>query len=226
MAAGRRSVFVALAFALLAPAAVAADNDKGGWKALFDGGSLAGWKATYFSDEAKVFVKDGAVVLEKGQLMTGIRYARGDFPRTDYEVALEGKKLNGDDFFCTTTFPVGDSFCSLVVGGWGGTVVGLSSINSQDASENETSTHKEFKPGRWYAVRIRVTPHRIVAWIDGEKLVDADIRDRKISIRLECAGCKPFGVATYATTGAVRNIRVRPLTQAEKKEAGQAREKD
>ena len=51
----------------------------------------------------------------------------------DYEVTLEGKRVAGDDFFCTTTFPVGESFCSFVVGGWHGTVVGLSSIDGMDA---------------------------------------------------------------------------------------------
>jgi Domain of Unknown Function (DUF1080) len=194
-----------------------ADKNKAGWKDLFDGKSLAGWKPTYFSEDANVYVKDGAVVLAKGKLMTGIKYTRNDFPKTDYEVMLQGKKIDGDDFFCTTTFPVGNSFCSLVVGGWGGTVVGLSSVNLLDASENETSTHKEFKRDQWYTVRIRVTKDKIQAWIDDEKLVDLDTADRKISIRIECTGCKPFGIATYATTGAVRNIRVRALSQAQTK---------
>src|SRR5437899_12217134 len=49
------------------------------------------------------------------KLMTGVTWGRGGLPRMDYEVTLEGKKIAGDDFFCTTTFPVGDSFCSLVV---------------------------------------------------------------------------------------------------------------
>ena len=136
----------------------------------------------------------------------------------DYEFVLEGKKIDGDDFFCTTTFPVGDSFCSFVVGGWSGRVVGLSSIDSEDASANETRTNKEFKGDHWYKVRIRVSQKRIEAWIDGEKLVDLDTTDRKISIRVECNACKPFGIATYQTTGAVRNIRVRPLSDADKKE--------
>jgi hypothetical protein len=141
--------------------------------------------------------------------MTRVAYTRGDFPKTDYEVTLEAKRIEGDDFFCTTTFPVGDSFCSFVVGGWGGTVVGLSSINSVDASSNETNQSKEFKTGQWYRIRIRVTKHKIQAWIDEEKMADVDTDDKKISIRIECAACKPFGLATYATTGAVRNIRVR-----------------
>src|SRR5947209_6205238 len=105
---------------------------KAGWKSLFDGKSLDGWKPADFGGDARVFVKDGAIVMEKGKLMSGVTYRRGDFPKMDYEVTLEGKKLAGDDFFCTTTFPVGDSFCSLVVGGWGGSLVGLSSLNSLD----------------------------------------------------------------------------------------------
>ena len=188
-----------------------------GWKALFDGKSLAGWESADYYKPGKVHVRDGAIVLDRGRLMTGIVYKRGDFPKMDYEVTLEGKKVAGDDFFCTTTFPVGDKFCSLVVGGWSGMVVGLSSIDSADASENETSRNKEFKTGQWYRVRIRVSRHRIEAWIDGEKFVDLDTTDRRISTRIECEACQPFGICTYETTGAVRALRVRRLTAAEKK---------
>jgi hypothetical protein len=195
-------------------------EDKTTWKSLFDGKTLTNWKPTDFGNSGKAFVKDGVVILEKGNQMTGITYSRGDFPKTDYELSLEGKRVDGDDFFCTTTFPVGKSYCSLVVGGWGGTTVGLSSINSADASENETSTAKEFKQNVWYQIRIRVRPDKILAWIDTEKMVDLDIEDRKITTRLECNPCKPFGIATWCTTGAVRNIRVRPLTADEKKTPG------
>jgi hypothetical protein len=204
----------------LAPLAGADEKDKAGWKDLFDGKSLDGWKAADFTGAGKVHVKDGAAVMEKGRAMTGLTYARADFPKVDYEVSLEGKKLDGDDFFCTTTFPVGNSFCSLVVGGWGGTIVGLSSLNSQDASENDTSTRKEFARDRWYLVRIRVTGERIVAWIDDEKMVDVGTEGKKVGIRLECSASKPFGFATWHTAGAVRNIRVRALTDAEKKAPG------
>jgi hypothetical protein len=197
------------------------------WKNLFDGKTLDGWKTAGFSGEGKVHVKDGTLVMEKGEPMTGVAYTRGDFPTMDYELSLEGKKLDGDDFFCTTTFPVGKSFCSFVVGGWGGTTVGLSSINSMDASANETSTSKEFKPNQWYRIRIRVTRDRIQAWIDDEKPVDVDTTGKRISIRIECAACKPFGLATWSTAGAVRNIRVRNLSEAEKKAAVEkTKEKD
>jgi hypothetical protein len=200
------------------PPATPPGSDKAaGWKDLFDGKSLAGWEPADYTGAGKPHVKDGAIVLERGKVMTGIVYTRGDFPKTDYEVTLEGKKIVGEDFFCTTTFPVGSSFCSLVVGGWSGTVVGLSSIDSEDASLNETRKDREFKTDQWYRVRIRVSRKRIEAWIDREKVVDLDTTDRRIAVRLECEACKPFGIATYQTTGAVRDIRVRALTDDEKK---------
>src|SRR5262245_61530565 len=144
-------------------------KEKEDWKSLFDGKTLDGWKAADFFGPGKVHIKDGAIVMERGKIMTGVTYSRGDFPKMDYEVTLEGKKTAGDDFFCTTTFPVGDSFCSLVVGGWSGTVVGLSSLESMDASMNETRKDMDFKTSQWYRVRIRVSQKRIEAWIDKEK---------------------------------------------------------
>ena len=201
-----------------------AAKEQAGWRSLFDGKSLGKWKPAAEGDKERVSVKDGTIILEKGKPMTAVTYRGGDFPKMDYEVTLEGKKLDGEDFFCTTTFPVGDSFCSLVVGGWGGTTVGLSSVDYLDASENETSTRRDFKKDQWYRVRIRVTGDKIRAWIDDAKVVDLDTADKKISIRVECAPCKPFGVATYRTTGAIRHVRVRTLTDDEKKAAGKDKE--
>jgi hypothetical protein len=193
------------------------------WKKLFDGKSLAGWKRSGFYGEGKVAVQKGVVVLQKGKVMTGITYTRGDFPTMDYEVTLQGKKVAGRDFFCTTTFPVGKSHCSLVVGGWGGTTVGLSCVDAADASMNETNRSRQFKPGVWYRVRIRVSKHRIEAWIDRDRVVDLDTTDRQLDVRLECLASRPFGIATWKTSAEVRDVRVRPLTEAEKQ--GLARRK-
>lgn len=194
-----------------------AKKDDKGWKKLFDGKTLKGWKSADLYKPGKVHVKDGAIVMDRGSPMTGATYAGKDFPTTDYEVTLEGKKIDGDDFFCTTTFPVGKDYCTLVVGGWSGTVVGLSNVDSENASANETRKDLEFKKGQWYRVRLRVSKSRIEAWIDKEKVVDLDTTDRRLSIRIECNASRPFGVATYRTTGAVRDVRVRSLTEAEKK---------
>jgi Domain of Unknown Function (DUF1080) len=218
--AGFGAVALAVALAVTGSAPAGTGKDKAGWKPLFDGKTLAGWKATKFGGEGEVEVRDGAVVMELGSDMTGFTYDRKDFPRMDYEVSLEGKRVRGNDFFCTTTFPVGDRYCSLVVGGWGGTVVGLSSLDARDASENETRSNKSFKTERWYRVRIRVTQERIQAWIDEQKVVDVNTKGKKLSIRPECDACRPFGIATWRTTGAVRDIRVRALTAAEKGAGG------
>ena len=204
-----------VASAALSQVADQKNPDPAGCKSLFDGKSLKGWKSTNFGGEADVVVEDGAIVMDRGSNMTGITYDKDDFPKTNYEVTFEGKRLKGIDFFCTTTFPVGNDHCSLVVGGWAGAVVGLSSIDDRDASENETRKNMGFDNNKWYRVRIRVTPERITAWIDKDKVVDLATKGRKISIRPECDLSRPFGVCTWSSTGAVRDIRVRPLTEAE-----------
>ena len=37
----------------------------------------------------------------------------------DYELRLEAKRVEGGDFFCGLTFPVGKEYCTLILGGWG-----------------------------------------------------------------------------------------------------------
>jgi len=195
-----------------------APNEKAEWKSLFDGKTLKGWKQSDFFKPGKSSVKDGAIILEKGSKMTGLTYDGKDFPKMNYEVSLESKRIDGRDFFCTTTFPVGDSFCSFVVGGWGGSVTGLSSIDGIDASENQTGQGIEYKNDQWYKIRIRVTDKRVETWIDKEQTVDLDTSDVKLGIRIECNVSTPFGIASYDTVGAVKDIKVRNLSAAEIKE--------
>ena len=54
-------------------------------------------------------------------------------------------------------------------------MVGLSSIDGADASMNETTSNRKFELGRWYVLRLRVTPSAITAWIDDEIVIDAGI---------------------------------------------------
>ena len=72
-------------------------KDDAKWQSLFDGKTLTGWKSSYSAGSGKVEVKDGAIVLPKGEKMTGITYDKQDFPKTDYEVVLEGKRVDGND---------------------------------------------------------------------------------------------------------------------------------
>jgi len=197
-----------------AKAKPAADNPYQ-WKSLFDGKSLKGWKAPKFGGEGEVEVKDGAIVLGLGESMTGVAWDGAELPKVNYEVAFEGRRTKGVDFFCTTTFPVNDTWCSFVVGGWAGTVVGLSCVDFYDASDNQTSTFMSFKDNQWYRIRVRVTKDKIQAWIDDEKKVDLAYKDRKISIRFECELCKPLGISSWCTEGQIRDVRVRKLKPEE-----------
>ena len=185
-----------------------------GWQSLFDGKTLSGWKVTEFGGHGEVRVKNGLLLIQMGVMLTGVSWTN-PLPKTDYELELDAMKVDGGDFFCGLTFPVRDSFCSLIVGGWGGGVVGLSSIDGQDASENETTKFMSFDKNRWYPIRLRVTQAKIEVWIENEKLVDQSIVDRRISLRPgEIELSAPFGLATWQTTAALRNLRIRNISAA------------
>ncbi len=208
-----------LAVGLLFPLVMIAQEGtppKEAWKTLFDGKTLEGWKSSPFVGEGKVFVKGGVIVMEKGEKLTGVTFTKGDFPKRDYEVEIVARKVLGNDFFATTTFPVGDQFASLVVGGWGGTLVGISSVNGADASENGFSKNKEFEAKKWYTIKVRVGQKRIQTQIDKEQFHDLDTSEARLSVRFEVQPSRPFGISTYDTLGEIQSVRVRPLNAKEK----------
>jgi len=168
------------------------------------------WKISDFRRSGAVHVEDGVAFMERGDDMSGITW-RGPLLRMNYEISLDAQRVAGGDFFCALTFPYGEDPCSLILGGWGGSTVGLSSLDYMDASSNETSTSKNFENGRWYGVRLRVTEGRIQAWIDEHQYVDADVAGRHVGIRWEVDKSLPLGISTWRTTGAVRNITLRAL---------------
>jgi hypothetical protein len=174
---------------------------------IFDGTSLTGWEVTNFGPQGPVYVSDGEIILGMGEGCTGITW-KGNFPSVNYEVSLDAKRVEGNDFFCGMTFPAGKDPCSLIVGGWGGTTVGLSSINGLDASDNNTRTLMKFNKNRWYHIRLAVTGNEIQAWIDSLRVVDFTIGNNKLSIRPEVELSKPFGITSWNTTAALRNIKV------------------
>ena len=177
---------------------------------LFDGETLDGWEITQYGTEGPVLVSDGKIVLNYGDGCTGVTWKR-DFPKVNYTVTLEARRTVGNDFFCGITFPVNDEFCSLIVGGWGGPVVGLSCIDGNDAEHNSTRILKKFDKNVWYKIKLHVTYEKIIAWIDDEKLVDFSYPGHRLSLRAEVELSKPFGLFTWQTTGEIRNIRMQKL---------------
>jgi reactive intermediate/imine deaminase len=182
----------------------------GDWRPLFDGKTLTGWKESQFTARGKVSIEDGQVVLGNGY-MTGITWT-GAFPTSNFEVRYQAQRRSGSDFFGALTFPVHDSYCTFINGGWGGSVVGLSSLDTMDASENDTTVTMGFTNGRWYSFRVRVTDGSIEAWINEERVVAVDIRGRRIGLRLgDIEYSAPLGIASYESVAAIRNIEYRVI---------------
>lgn len=205
-----------LACITLVALAAAGGQSTAEWIPMFNGKSLAGWKETPFSGRGDVQVRDGMIRLGRGR-MTGITWA-GKFPESGYEIRFEAARLEGSDFFASIVFPVAGSWCSWISGGWDGTVVGLSNLDGNDASENDTSTIHEFVQGRWYAFRLRVTGSRIQGWIDEASVIDVDTNGRKVELRFDDTDlCIPLGFAAYGTTGGLRKIEYRLLASPQGK---------
>lgn len=174
---------------------------------LFSGNNLDGWEITNFGPQGPVYVSGNEVILGMGDGCTGITW-KGDFPSDNYTVSLQAKRVSGNDFFCGMTFLKGKDPCTLIVGGWGGTTVGLSSLNGMDASENETTRLMNFETGEWYDICLQVKGDSIIASIDGERVVNVSTTGKKISIRPEVNLSQPFGIASWRTTAAIRKIRL------------------
>ena len=208
----RLSLLAALVLSCFCVTAAEPAKSKDNAKDLFNGKDLSGWKKTEFGGEGEVEVKDGKIIATQGASLSGVHYTNSLPARTNYEITLEAMKIEGDDFFCALTFPFNESHCSLVLGGWGGGVVGLSSIDGMDASENDTTKYLKFDKNKWYKVKVEVRPERIKAWIDNDEMVNVNTADSKIDVRpggIELQ--KPLGLSTYQTTAAWRNIRFTPL---------------
>ncbi len=171
------------------------------WKAL------EGWKSTAFYAPGAVRVTGNSVALDKGSgTLTGVNFTGASFPKSNYEIRFEAARLDGSDFFAALTFPVGDTFCTWVNGGWGGAIVGLSSLDDSDASENATSRRIVFEKGRWYKFRLRVTD-QIQAWIDEEEVIEIPVKAYQIGLRSgDIELSKPLGFAAYRTAAGIRNI--------------------
>jgi hypothetical protein len=166
------------------------------------------WETCSFGGDGPVTIADDKITLEIGDPLTGVRWTK-PFPKDNFELRLQARRTEGFDFFCAVTFPIGDGQCSLVLGGWGGGLVGISSIDGNDASSNETTQFKEFKNGQWYDIRIRVTKERLQCFIDDDDWVDFEREDHDFDIRLEMDPALPLGLANYQCGSEMRRIETR-----------------
>lgn len=171
--------------------------------------------------------KAGVLVLGKGAPFCAVKYEGKEdiLPRKGYEISWDAMRVDGSDFFSALTFPVlrkdekGKDVCvSLITGGWGGWVVGLSSVSHQFASENETTRSFEFVSGRYYRFTIQVTPEVIRCIINGDQQFKLDTKDKALTMHpSEIQKSVPFGFSSYDTSGAIRNVQIRALKDGELK---------
>jgi hypothetical protein len=193
-----------------APAAAEASLPPEGWMAME---TLAPGKWAAIDGAADVEWNDESRVMRigVGTDLNGVRWT-GPLPAVPYVVELEARRMSGSDFFCGLTFPVrsGQECVSLIVGGWGGNLVGISSIDGLDASENSTGSQHQFESQRWYRIRVEVGEEHLQAWIDDRQVVDVHTEGQRLSLRLgPIENCAPLGLATWLTNAEVRGVRWR-----------------
>lgn len=210
------------------------------WISLFNGKTLDGWSVPSFEADRTAEIRDGCIIIGRDDLAMGIKYIK-PFPKSNYEIIYHAKRTKGHNFFGAITFPVMESFCSFINGGWNGTIFGLSSINDYDASENETTAFYDFKDNQWYQFHLCVCDDRILVWFypvdeEGNKMdgakedtniineimketekpkVDLLLENKRISNRIDVEYFQPLGISTWYTEGHIRDIKYRELTPEE-----------
>jgi predicted Ser/Thr protein kinase len=180
------------------------------WQSMFDGRTLNGWHVVQggcCTDHGDVTARDGSIVLAAGTQSTSMVWA-GEFPRTNYEVGLEAMRIDGNSTFCHVAFPVGASYCFLVVGADGDTVA-LDRVDGQGYSENQTRSRLAFERRRWYRVRLRVTDTEVTVWVDEGRAIQVRPADHVLTLPPAWSRLRPFGLGTWQTTGAIRGIALR-----------------
>ncbi|MDB2577216.1 DUF1080 domain-containing protein [Planctomycetota bacterium] len=180
------------------------------WQELFDGRDLSSWKAGVFGEFPEFDQVEDGVVIPQGVPLAGLTY-QGEPPTPPFEAEFDVTKEFGADFFFSVTFPVRGEHLTLVLGGWGGVVCGLSCLDGEDASGNDTRTLRNFPDGTRYRVSLVVSDDRVRVDLDGERLIDADLRGRELELRPEVDPSVPFGVAAFATQTVLHRVRVRQL---------------
>ena len=180
---------------------------------LFNGTNLNDWEQTDYAGKGKVIIdENGSLVLEMGAELSGVHWKGEPLPVVNYEILFKAKRTMGSDFFCGLTFPFKQSHATLILGGWGGSLIGISSIDDFDASENETGDAYIFEDNQWYDIRLRVTDSEIYVWINDEQVIDCEVEGRKVAMRFgEIEMSVPLGICTYATTGVIREVLLKRL---------------
>jgi hypothetical protein len=177
---------------------------------LFEAPLVDHWRNAGIDGSGDVKREADGFTLREGRPMTGNvfpTWEQDGLPFMNYRITYEAMRVSGSDFFGSVTFPVGSigSCVTFVLGGWGGSQVGISSIDGADASMNSTGSSVRFENGRWYRIRIEVQEESLRVWLDDRPLVSFNPRGRQLHLRgADIAKCVPFGFAAFGSEGRVR----------------------
>lgn len=184
---------------------------------LFSPALIGKWREATIHQGGGVRREPDGFTIREGAPITGLVFPSwldDGLPVANYAIEYEAMRVSGGDFFGSVTFPVRDAktFVTFVLGGWGGSQVGISCIDGYDASENPTGSSQRLENGKWYRVRIEVRPRELTVLLDGRRIIRTNIAGRDLSLRAgEIDQCVPFGFATYGTEGRVRDCAIERL---------------
>ncbi len=207
-----RRRWLPLAALLAGCAAAPPAADARPWHDLLAAAALEHWHVTAFGGEGEVSLRPGEVRLDQGSPLTGITW-QGPPPQGAYELEIVAARQQGNDFFAGVTFPIGEQHATLIVGGWGGSLVGLSCIDGLDAARNPTARRMAFRREQPYRIRI-VVDDVVRAWIDGEEMLAVMRAGRTFGLRAEVTLSAPLGVCAFATQAVITTCRWRPRDAA------------
>ncbi|MEO1616836.1 MAG: family 16 glycoside hydrolase, partial [Planctomycetota bacterium] len=195
------------------------------WQTLFDGESLAGWKAS--SGNQQFEVVDGVI---RGTSSAKTHFLCTDQQYRDFELELEVKlhdtDLNSGVQIRTATTRVNDN--GTVRPNVHGPQVDLGKSPGRSGHVFGQGNRRWFTPksqlernslmvnGEWNRVRVHALGKRIQTWINGEAVGDITLEDEldqkypKGVIALQVHGVKTPETLRYVS---FRNIRIRPLDQ-------------
>lgn len=209
------------------PASLTAEENAAGWKLLFDGTSLDGWRS-YKSDAppTRWHAAHGELVREGegegGDLMTKAQF--GDFElRLDWKISKNGN--SGIIFRATTDGPypwsTGPEFQLLDNAGHADGKSPLTSAGSNFAVNPPVKDAT--KPvGEWNSIRLIVKGNHIEHWMNGVKLLEYEVGSPDWEQRVKASkfgtmpgyGRAPRGYILLQDHGNLvtyRNIRIKPL---------------
>ena len=172
----------------------------------------ANWERTSYGGEGEIHFENGVIGMEIGSGLTGINWKVDKYPTNNFKMIVRARRIVGEDMTCGLTFPVGDQFASLIVGGWGGSVVGISCVDGKAANENKTTSDMQFIHKQWYTVEVVVRGNRLTCSVDDRKVVEIDTTGHKFSLRGGCEPSQPFAVFTFATCIEVDRIEIIDLS--------------